>query len=1059
MAAPYHNVSRAAYVMAADAAPLTADYRALAFPEHWHHSVLALCNRGRPPESEPYRTVPTYRMDGVLQSLAPDLIVRGRPREALQQDGDFWLYLPASAPSPFPADTFDRLAGAWLRDLRPEPDCYQDVLATLSDLRATPPSWENITLDLLACPSTDGGTAGPLGYQYQLATDAIARRILTLDAYDSGAGTLHFRAAPRGPRQQGAELISQPLHHAVKGQAWWFSILINISLHTVPFDPRPRLHLHTGVRRWATRADPRTGQIPLPYMRDTSVYLSPTVPWLPGAPTSDRYAVARLTRDRRTQSYDWKYNGPAQILSNLALSQPFPHPKELLTAPQDWIGDGPGVRAAVVYSTHLGSHGIGPGLMSHQRSQITAWAEQALPAGMRRVPSLTRTTAGSSTPANPRPAPQGKAAKDAENVRAARDRRIALAVAARFNAGEQPAEIAATLKGSGIQPSQPMITVRLLWQTPSLRDAAISALTEALGLDGDGGAPARTLAEEVYDSARQGNPAILQWVTPELSIRLRCMRATGGLVDTLGINPKARSKHKALEAAIRTRRSAMTQFLVADGADPERPELALIEIDRRRDFAHDLDDPKFAIRLGCADGGVLTQFALVPKKAKRYNSEKNLDHRVRSGWQDGLRQLGVRVLPEHTLATGIPEGLRYAALWMVKRRKDGPTRLSRHTPAAVMVTPLVPGTGIAAVTGWDPKAAQWIPYPRFLLKLVMIAEIPDIDDDLEAETAGAEAVSGDPQDSRNGQASAGSRRPVTYRVWKQNMDEQRRETERYLQKMLRSLRGHPTALLTHSQNSRMHWPWLQDGRTEQDLIKTGHAPPSHLDPDLRLIRIRSSTGRETPQWWGNAAPGRINGLPHGLWAETEDAEFTSGRIFYSTTAKASTFRDSAVEADKLAPRPLRQGPNKGEPTIDSHVPAWNPGLVEIAILGCHPESGDEPEALALAVHQLRQAPDYLDALSTPLPMHLASLAQAYVLPTRAVEDEEAREADTDTAGTATSGTTDTNLAAALGILTGTTTEDEADLDHELPDVPGLIQGPEELANVHEGLKAAFGILA
>ena len=200
MAAPYHDISRAAYVMAADAAPLTADYRALAFPERWHRSVLALCNRGRPPEAEPYRRVPTYRMDGVLQSLAPDLIVRARPREAQPQDGDFWLYLQASAPSPLPGDTFDRLVGAWLRDLRPDPDDYQDVLATLSELRAAPPRWEDITLDLLGCPKTDGSTAAPLGYQYQLAPDAIARQILTLDPYDTGAGTLRFRAvAPRTP--------------------------------------------------------------------------------------------------------------------------------------------------------------------------------------------------------------------------------------------------------------------------------------------------------------------------------------------------------------------------------------------------------------------------------------------------------------------------------------------------------------------------------------------------------------------------------------------------------------------------------------------------------------------------------------------------------------------------------------------------------------------------------------------------------------------------------------------------------------------------------------------
>jgi hypothetical protein len=176
---------------------------------------------------------------------------------------------------------------------------------------------------------------------------------------------------------------------------------------------------------------------------------------------------------------------------------------------------------------------------------------------------------------------------------------------------------------------------------------------------------------------------------------------------------------------------------------------------------------------------------------------------VRSGWQDGLRQLGVRVLPEHTIATGIPEGLRYAALWMVKRRKDGPTRLPRHTPVAVMVTPLAPGTGLAAVTGWDPKTAQWIPYPQFLLRLVEIAEIPDIiDDDPDDDAPGNDAVPGAPQ---NGQAPAESRRQATGRVWRQNMDEQRRDTERYLQKMLRSLRGYPTALLTHSQNSRMHW--------------------------------------------------------------------------------------------------------------------------------------------------------------------------------------------------------------------------------------------------------------
>ncbi|MEU6730147.1 RNaseH domain-containing protein [Nonomuraea wenchangensis] len=45
------------------------------------------------------------------------------------------------------------------------------------------------------------------------------------------------------------------------------------------------------------------------------------------------------------------------------------------------------------------------------------------------------------------------------------------------------------------------------------------------------------------------------------------------------------------------------------------------------------------------------------------------------------------------------------------------------------------------------------------------------------------------------------------------------------------------------------------------------------------------------------------------------------------------------------------------PKDEANIPGWNPGLVEIAVLGCHQDDGDHPESLALAVHQLRQPPD------------------------------------------------------------------------------------------------------
>ena len=126
------------------------------------------------------------------------------------------------------------------------------------------------------------------------------------------------------------------------------------------------------------------------------------------------------------------------------------------------------------------------------------------------------------------------------------------------------------------------------------------------------------------------------------------------------------------------------------------------------------------------------------------------------------------------------------------------------------------------------------------------------------------------------------------------------------------------------------------------------------------------------------------------------------------------------------------------------------------MLGCHPDAGDSPEALALAVHQLRQAPDYLDALSMPLPMHLASLAQHYVLPTVAEGEAESEEEPSDAPDDgialpkARDAAHDRDLVAALGVITesgeteaGAGAETEAELDPELSEDPGLAQAPEE----------------
>ncbi|MEW2220778.1 DUF3962 domain-containing protein [Streptomyces sp. NPDC006990] len=1012
----YRNIRRSAYHLADDQATWTEDYLALAFPERWRTGLLALHNHDLP-EDKRWNHLPTGRLDAVLQTLAPDVLVRPRPRPPVelvphprkepgpQPDDDFWLYVPAGAPDPLPGRSMQQLLDAWLRTLGPKDAAHDSrfrplLLAASAELKANLPAWQTLSgVELLATEPTPGGTAAPEPRQYQLATDALARRILALDPYLFDGGELRFRALPRGPRDQGAELMSQPLRRTVKRKDWWFSVVLNISLHTTPFDARSRLHLHWSVRRWATHPKGAAKRLDLPYREATSVYLWPTIPWLPGTPVTERCALARLRRDRAADSFVWAENDAAGILRGLSLTGDFPDPEQLLTEPGTWIDNERGVSAAVVHSTRMGEHGIGSGFMPNQRAQLTEWAEQALPEQLIRVPDLVRGRGkGIAAPHNRRPKTR------TDDVEAAEGQARRVALAAQCRTAGHPARGGAP----------PMVEARLLWQSPEVRREAIAQFAASLGLDGGSagpvpqggddaghgddigphirGASADHATDRDYEQAEPGAPVILEWRTAELTLRLRVLPLAEGLADRLVPDPAVKGRGAARAAAVGTRRRALYEWLRKDGADPANPGLALVEIAHRSTFRPQTADPKFAVRLGCADAGLLTQFVTTPSADRQIDNVSSLAHRLESSWHDGLRQLGVRVLPEHTLGGDLPEDLQYAAVWMVKRRKDGPTRLARHLPVAVLVTPLPDGPGHAAVRGWDDSAGEWVPYARFLLGLVKQAEI-------DPEAYADPGVYAEPDAPADAPPADTPRVTVAQR--RAGLARQRKETAAFLQRVLHSLRGQPTALITHAQNSRQGWPWLQNGRVERDLVRTGHAPAGRLDDELRLVRVRGGGGRECAQWWGLAEPGNPHGQPAGFWkqpqGQPQDGAETGERVFYSTTERPGTFAVSPA-LDRLATRVTAAG----NLTSQSGKPAWNPTLVEIAVLGCHdggdaarPATGepDDAEALALAMHQLRQAPDYKAALSLPLPLHLAAHAQEYVLPTFTQGDQVTEAAD------------------------------------------------------------------
>ncbi|MFE3769605.1 pPIWI_RE module domain-containing protein [Streptomyces sp. NPDC059122] len=969
-AASYRHVQTASWVPTDRDASVTAHYRVLPFPEEWRDAILTLCNAGLGPDAEPWRTVPTRRLEQVLQAFAPDVLVMPRPFHDRDGEPARWLYVAESAPDPLPPQVLMPLLNRWLGELRPEAEHRALLKSVRAELAAHPPEWEPVRRELLTGDLTRGGTAVPQDHQFTLTTDWLARRILDLGPYPYDAGALHFRAMPRGPRDKGAELVSQPLPYEPGKPAgtWWFSVVLNITLHTVPFDPLPRFHLHWSVRRWATRVGAKSGRLHLPYGSRTTVLLRPRVPVLPGVPLSRRFAVAQLERrwDKESESFadGWAYGGPARLLADIALGEPFPDAEAILTDPEGWLRRD--VRAGIVYRTAMGSHAVKAGLMPHQCSQLTDWAEQALPEQLRPAPRLTHTALAGTKPLNAPPASVKKGEKEQEEARRTAERReaVAYAVASLGDVPEGPA----------------VLEARLLWQTPEMRATAVAALAERLGLKGDGGTP----TEEVHQDATPAAPIVLEWQTPELTVRLLCYRPiredTDRLVALTGgldIPSDTRRTRDVVAAAVHARRTETAAWLRQDRTGGV-PALALVEIDRPDDFATRDHDPKFALRLGCADAGFVTQFIAVPKKVKGYNTIGNQNHRALMAWDDGLRQLGARVHPEHGLTDGVPEGMRYAAVWMVRKNRTTRTRWAADVPVAVLVTPHTRGSGLARVQGWDPDAddgaGAWVPYPAMLLKLTRLAEVRPLIPAPRA-TEGADDAQ-----------QTGRKR----RSWRADREEQRRQAEEWLQKVRASLRREPTLLMVDAQNARSHWTWLQDGRTEPDRIRDGHAEPRRLDAELRLLRVRSSRNRETAQWWGVNPKEGPNGMPSHLWVpEGDGPDSDPARVFYSTTPKPVQFKSSAVEADKLAPRPIRMGPRKGQPTIDTGEVGWTPTLLEIAVLGCHEEDGDVPQALALAVHLLRQPPDYPEALGLPLPLHLAGLGQQYVLPTRGGESEEA----------------------------------------------------------------------
>ncbi|MEV6804567.1 DUF3962 domain-containing protein [Streptomyces sp. NPDC051132] len=916
----YGTIRTAAYEPDPAHGPLLESLHVMRLGTELHTALTRLYDHARHHDGRPAR-LPVRQLNSLLRALAPGVVATARNADAA---GRPWLY----GSEPLPAEVVGPLVATWAAGLlraRGDDDTEDDdadtldredrLLDQLDTVVADLPSWESEEVDLTETTVSPGGTAEPAQRVFGLLPEWVAHR-LAARPFDVLGPDIRFRVVSR---EGGAELVSWPPRaHEHNKRTWYYSALLTIAVHTVPFAARPRVHVSTSIRRWATSLAiaPRD-------LRGSTVLLDAPLPWPDGPGRARRLVENTLAYDRARGRVVWRRHSPAILLPDLDIVRRYPEAADLFSAPGTWLAGRDGIAAGIVYSPVLGPHSVGPGLMPRERSLLDAWVEEGLRPMLRRVPDLGRVTRRNTPSLLPRTAPADQP----------EPREAALCLGRR-------SALAKVLDGAPLD-------VELLWQTPETRDALIAALPALIGL------PPGRRVDDGEGGEGDGGGATWRWQTDGIDIRVRA-RPAGRLADPLRLpGDRGRSRALRLADAVTGRCDLVSRELTepADGLG-----VALVEIRGKEGFRKVPDsDPKHALRLACAHRGRLSQFITVPTEA-----EEALAHRARWAWLDVLRQLGALSPPAHRVGAGIPGDLQYAALWLVRHTRKGPTRCPVRRLVAVRVRP-----GDGTVHGWDAERAEWVPYHRLLRLLA---------------AEGTQA----PPAAPGGTATGGRvRETAAERPWPYEATAGRPwpyEAERQIRTLLYQFRDRPTLLLADLGNLRQCWPRLRNGALARDMLGFGADRDQRLavyGPDLRLVLTRDGNGREeVPEWYAHDGTGKV-GFSQGVWGPAEP----DNRVFASTTdvPHTATLPKGLMKLVPVAPH--RTAPRKT---------AWNPVYLELTVLGCLSEKAladagrpeepaDSPAEWATLAHQLRLHDDY-PPLSRPLPLHLARLAGEYVLP-------------------------------------------------------------------------------
>jgi hypothetical protein len=869
-------------------------YHVMRFDEAWRTTLEEVYRLGRKGRNGPI-SLPLRQLNGLFRTVAPGVMAIGR---GAGTDATVpWIYAREHVPD----DVVRPVVSSWIMGFRVPEEHIPQLHDAHDAVSECMPTWSTSRVDLTTVRLSPDGTADPDRRLFSLVPEILAARLAVRPLRLPGVGRdIQFRVVDR---DQGAELVSwPPQEFRDKGFTWYYSAVLTITVQTVPFTSTYRVHVSSGIRRWTTSMVDLSHQ-------SAGVLLDAPLPW-PGLSEARRMRLIanRVGWDRELRRIGWRGQSVAGILPDLDIIRTYPRADELVADPSAWLRGRGGLAAAIVHRNRYGTHGVETGLLSGERSLIDEWVADGLRPLFRRVPDLQRVGEANKPALIRKPSVRSDPPGHAEALRTM--------VAARREA------LKAGLAGEPLH-------VDVLWQFPETREALLGSLAELLGFPHDA----------VSDDSNQ------EWQLGDLRIRILASEL-GSLGTPLDVPRRTGlTRSAALGEAVRARRAAVATRLARRLG---RPGLTIVEIGGEFRFTAQDSDPKFALRLGLADTGRLSQFINVPADAAA-----EIAIRARAAWLDGLRQIGAITIPRPRVGVEVPPDLQYLALWVVRRRADGPTRRAGQRLIALRMRP---GDDYDRIRGWDDERREWISYPALLLRLAQ----------------GVASVEADDPDSQ-------AQEPRDFTA-----EDQRQEIERQIRVILYQERRRPTLLMANAGNLRGSWTWLRNATLAVDRLGFAGEDAQRLavyGSDLRFVLTRDDARREeTPQWYAPAADDAVAGLASGLWTSPEAV--AENRLFVSVT-------DKPANAGKVHKGVMKLGPHPSWPKGPSVV-GRTPRYLEVVLVGClsakaladagvEDRTPDVPATWAALAHQLRSHDDY-PPLARPLPLHLAKLSEEYVLP-------------------------------------------------------------------------------